>query len=452
MTIRVRFAPSPTGSLHVGGVRTALFNWLFARQVGGQFVLRIEDTDIARNTEDSYAGIIDSLNWLGLNWDEGPVKQSDRLSIYKNYAEQLIAQGKAYRCDCSPEVLSQLREAHNSKNKNMWSYPGICRDKNISNEVPHVIRFNSWSVPQSVSYNDLVFGNISSINTWHDFVLIRENGLPLYNFACVVDDHDMGITLVCRGRDHMINTPPQISLYEAFGWSTPQFAHLPMLLNMSGEKLAKRDGAVSVQSFRDLGFSANGLINYLMRFGWSHGDQELFSVDELIKLFSWKACKKADGKFDIEKATAINAKNLMSDKLVGDSKYWEDLKQFSEKVELSSIKLVRQKAKSYLEAARMLDFLNDGSLQMGQEMRSRVSNLSHFSLARDALINTEWSRTNILSTIKNLCQNHNISFAVHSQEWRFILTQKKVGPDIYDILEYLGKEKILRILEFICQQ
>src|SRR5271165_1727474 len=340
MTTRVRFAPSPTGYLHIGGVRTALFNWLWARKTGGAFVLRIEDTDQERSTEDSVRVILDSLSWLGLTWDEGPGKggphgpytQMERIAIYKEWSERLIAQHKAYRCYCTKEELDAQRAALKARDpKAQFRYPGTCRTRKDQPDLPFVVRFRA---PESgaVTYVDKVFGEVTTPNaTLQDFVLVRSDGVPLYNFGAVVDDITMEITLVARGRDHMINTPPQILLYEAFGAPVPAFAHLPMMLAPNGEKLSKRHGAVSVGEYRDQGYSPAAVLNYLARFGWSHGDQEVFSIDELVQAFSWEGCNRADGKFDGKKFLAIDHEHLKSERLVPTDEYVRRLLPFLEK-------------------------------------------------------------------------------------------------------------------------
>lgn len=449
---RVRFAPSPTGSLHVGGVRTALYNWLWARKTGGKFVLRIEDTDSVRNDPVSYDNILKSLDWLGLHWDEGPdvggdygpYTQSDRREIYKSLVDNLIDNGKAYRCNCSADDLNKMRKEHLKFSKDSWKYPGICANKNIASNTNHVVRFKV-DTNTIVSYDDLVFGTIKTPSfSFYDFVIMRENGIPLYNFAAVVDDHLMNIDLVVRGRDHMINTPAQILLYSAFGWNIPSFAHLPMLLNMKGDKLAKRDGSASVDQFRELGFSANGLLNYLIRFGWAYGDQELFSMNEMINLFSWNNCKKSDGKFDLVKASAINAKNLMRSDLVDDNVYKTDLCSFYHNPDIDIIKLTRAKAKSYKEAAEMLSFLQDGSIFNHPTLLSDNDKMHVKSLC-DIYNKLEIrDKINLITVTKNYCINNNLKFAEISQLLRYWFTNKKVGPDIYQIIEYLiSKESLL---------
>ncbi len=376
--VRVRFAPSPTGYLHIGGVRTALFNWLWARKTGGKFILRIEDTDQARSTPESTQVILDSLRWLGIDWDEGPevggdfgpYAQMERLALYTEYAERLIAAGKAYRCTCTKETLDAQREALKAKDpKAQFKYPGACRgQKDVPPGTPHVIRFVAPTEGEVV-YHDKVFGEIRTPNKEsQDFVLIRTDGVPLYNFGAVVDDLTMKITLVARGRDHMINTPPQILLYEALGAPVPEFAHLPMMLNQKGAKLAKRDGAVGVSEYQNAGFTPMGLIGYLVRFGWSHGDQEIFSKEELIAAFSWDGCSRSDGRFDPKKSLALNHAQLKDPRLCPDDDYAARLVPFlaargittTEAAVLPLLPLVRERGQTFVEAAEKLDtFLRD---------------------------------------------------------------------------------------------
>lgn len=376
--VRVRFAPSPTGYLHIGGVRTALFNWLWARKTGGKFILRIEDTDQARSTPESTQVILDSLRWLGIDWDEGPevggdfgpYAQMERLALYTEYAERLIAAGKAYRCTCTKETLDAQREALKAKDpKAQFKYPGTCRgQKDVPPGTPHVIRFVAPTEGEVV-YHDKVFGEIRTPNKEsQDFVLIRTDGVPLYNFGAVVDDLTMKITLVARGRDHMINTPPQILLYEALGAPVPEFAHLPMMLNQKGAKLAKRDGAVGVSEYQNAGFTPMGLIGYLVRFGWSHGDQEIFSKEELIAAFSWDGCSRSDGRFDPKKSLALNHAQLKDPRLCPDDDYAARLVPFlaargittTEAAVLPLLPLVRERGQTFVEAAEKLDtFLRD---------------------------------------------------------------------------------------------
>jgi glutamyl-tRNA synthetase len=312
--VRVRFAPSPTGYLHIGGARTALFNWLWARQKKGRFVLRIEDTDQSRSTQESEQAIIDGMKWLGLDWDEGPIIggphapyfQMQRLATYDKHAEALIAKGKAYRCNCTKEELDRLREQA-AREKRGFKYPGTCRNKNLPRGTPgSVVRFR---MPDegATTFGDLVKGEITTQHKeLQDEVILRADGVPLYNFGAVVDDVEMEITLVARGDDHVVNTPRQILMYQALQYPVPQFAHLPMILGADKQRLSKRHGAVSVLQYRDDGYLPGALVNYLARLGWSHGDQEIFTIAELIEKFGWEQVGANAGVFNPQKLEWLN--------------------------------------------------------------------------------------------------------------------------------------------------
>ena len=310
MTVKTRFAPSPTGYLHVGGARTALFSWLYARHHGGRFVLRIEDTDRERSTPESVNAILEGMSWLGLEYDEGPFYQTDRFARYDEVIEQLLASGQAYRCNCSKERLDALREEQMAA-KQKPRYDGHCRDREVSPDEPHVIRFRNPEAGEVV-FEDLIRGTIRVANgELDDLVIRRSDGSPTYNLTVVVDDHDMGITHVIRGDDHINNTPRQINLYLALGWETPRFAHVPMILGSDGSRLSKRHGAVSVLQYRDEGYLPEALLNYLVRLGWSHGDQEIFSLDEMIELFDLEAVNRSPSTFNPDKLKWLNQQYIM---------------------------------------------------------------------------------------------------------------------------------------------
>jgi len=316
MTVRTRFAPSPTGYLHIGGARTALFSWAYARRHGGKFVLRIEDTDLERSTQVSVDAILDSLQWLGIDWDEGPFFQMQRLPRYKEAAEKLIAAGHAYRCWATKEDLDAMREAQRARNEKP-RYDGRWRPERAKAarlkapaDRPPVIRFRT---PEegSVGWNDLVKGMIEFPNAeLDDLVILRADGVPTYNFGVVVDDLDMAITQVIRGDDHVNNTPRQIHIFRALGEQLPEFAHVPMILGTDGERLSKRHGAVSVTQYRDEGFLPEALVNYLARLGWSHGDAEMFSVAQLLEWFDLAHVSRSPARFDVEKLKWLNHQYL----------------------------------------------------------------------------------------------------------------------------------------------
>lgn len=312
MSIRTRFAPSPTGYLHIGGARTALFAWLYARKHGGKFVLRIEDTDLERSTEESVNAILEGMAWLGLDYDEGPFYQTHRFERYEEVIQQLLADGMAYRCSCSKERIDNLREEQMAA-KEKPRYDGHCRGQEVSADEPHVIRFAN---PQdgAVQFDDLVRGSITVQNSeLDDLIIKRTDGSPTYNLSVVVDDFDMKISHVIRGDDHINNTPRQINILKAMGVEPPTYAHVPMILGEDGSRLSKRHGATSVVDYREMGYLPEAVINYLVRLGWSSGDQELFTLDEMISLFDVADVNKAPSTFNTEKLQWINAQYLKED-------------------------------------------------------------------------------------------------------------------------------------------
>ena len=312
--IRTRFAPSPTGYLHIGGARTALFCWAYARKHGGKFILRIEDTDLERSTAESTQAILDSMQWLGLDWDEGPVRQMDRLDRYRAVAEQLIRDGHAYRCYASKEELDALREQQRARGEKP-RYDGRWRPENAKGKTPPagvtpVVRFRNPD-DGDVVWRDLVKGEIRFANAeLDDLVLMRADGVPTYNFGVVVDDLDMAITHVIRGDDHVNNTPRQINIYRALGPALPAFAHVPMILGADGERLSKRHGAVSVLQYRDDGYLPEALVNFLARLGWSHGDEEMFSTAQLVEWFDLEHVSRSPAQFNGEKLAWLNQQYL----------------------------------------------------------------------------------------------------------------------------------------------
>ncbi|WP_027485651.1 glutamate--tRNA ligase [Rhodanobacter sp. OR87] len=314
MTVRTRFAPSPTGFLHIGGARTALYCWLEARRRGGEFILRIEDTDRERSTEEAVQAILDAMHWLDLDADEGPFYQTQRLARYRQVADELVAAGKAYYAYESKEEIEAMREAA-MKVGEKPRYNGYYRDRNepFRDDPNRVIRFRN-PTEGSVVFEDKVKGRIEIANSeLDDLVIFRSDGWPTYNFAVVVDDIDMGITEVIRGDDHVNNTPRQINIYQALGAAVPEFAHLPMILDKEGKKLSKRTNSVSVMEYRAAGFLPHAILNYLVRLGWSHGDQEIFSRGEMIALFDIADVNKAASRFDTEKLAWLNQHYLKTD-------------------------------------------------------------------------------------------------------------------------------------------
>lgn len=466
---RLRFAPSPTGYLHIGGVRTCLFNWLWARKTGGTFVLRIEDTDQERSTEASRAIILESLRWLRIDWDEGPEKggafgpytQMERLALYREWSEKLIASGRAYRCYCTKAELDAQREALKKADpKANFRYPGTCRERKDTPDRPFVVRFK---VPTdgSIRYVDKVFGPVETPNlAQQDFVLLRSDGIPLYNFGAVVDDITMGITLVARGRDHMVNTPPQIMLYEAFGVAKPEFAHLPMMLAPNGEKLSKRHGAVSVTEYRDQGYSPAAVLNYLVRFGWSHGDQEVFSIDELVAAFNWESCGKGDGKFDAKKFLAIEQEHLKAPRLTTDDDYADRVRPFLEKRGLRdvdrgvlnmAIATVRERARTFVEAADALDFYFRDPPVFDAKASDKFLRGAAAEQLRDLAEMLRkldsWAEPALDAATQAHLTERGLAIKDVAQPARVALTGRSASPGLFQVMAVLGRDRTLGRLE-----
>jgi len=328
-TVRTRFAPSPTGFLHIGGARTALFAWLYARHCNGRFILRIEDTDQLRSTEESTKAILDAMTWLGLNWDEGPFFQAERVDIHRAMVQKLVDEGKAYFCVCTPEELDDKRKRALSEGRKP-KYDGTCRDKNLPRSAGAAVRFLSLQAG-TTTVHDLVKGVITYNNEeLDDLIIERRDGYPTYNFAVVVDDALMDITHVIRGDDHLNNTPRQILLYEALGYKVPQFGHVSMIMGSDKARLSKRHGATSVMAYRETGYLPEAIVNYLVRLGWSYGDQEIFSLDELIRFFTLESVGKSAAVFNPEKLLWLNQhyiKECSAERLVQETRFfWESLK------------------------------------------------------------------------------------------------------------------------------
>jgi glutamyl-tRNA synthetase len=449
-------------------VRTALFNWLWARNTGGAFVLRIEDTDRERSTEESVQVILDSLKWLGLTWDEGPgvggphgpYTQMERLAVYAEHAERLIAEGKAYRCYCTKEELEAQRVALKARDpKATFKYPGTCRNRSSAPNLPFVVRLR---VPESgsLTYVDKVFGEVTTPNAaQQDFVLLRSDGVPLYNFGAVVDDVTMGITLVARGRDHMVNTPPQLLLYEALGRRPPEFAHLPMMLAPNGEKLSKRHGAVSVGEYREQGYAPGAVLNYLARFGWSHGDQEVFSLDELIRLFNWEDCNRSDGKFDAKKFLAIDHEHLKNEQLMPTEAYVPRLLPFlarrgfdlTAQSVTPAIPMIRERATTFADAADRLDFVFRDPPTVDATAAAKFLTADNAprlrELARVLESVAPWSASAIEQAFDAWLKTAGLNIKEVAQPARVALTGRTASPGLFDVIAVLGRERaVARLL------
>lgn len=471
VTVRVRFAPSPSGYLHIGGARTALFNWLWARQQGGTFILRVEDTDQERSSIDSVRAVLDALRWLKLDWDEGPEVggsvgpyfQSDRHQYYRAAIETLISKGKAYRCYCTKEELDAQRQALKDKDpKAQFVYPGTCRHRTDQPDLPHVVRFLS---PKDgvTSFDDKVFGTVATPNSsQQDFVLFRADGFPLYNLACVVDDHEMGITLVARGRDHIGNTPQQVLLYNALGYDVPEFAHLPMMLNAQGAKLSKRHADVAVQDYRARGYTADGVLNYLARFGWSYGDQEIFTREDLLAHFSWDRVGKSDGKFDEKKFGDVAFEHLKEERLLSLDDYASGVIPFlaeaghaaPDPIRLrAGIETVRPRARSFKEAAFALDyyFRDPPEFEAGAVQKFLTpAAVPHLRAFHDLAAEGSWNAGDLEARVKAWTEAHAVKMKDLAQPARVALTGRTASPGLYEVMMVLGKERALgRVLQAI---
>jgi glutamyl-tRNA synthetase len=457
---RVRFAPSPTGYLHIGGARTALFNWLYARRTGGAFLLRIEDTDQERSTEASYDAIVDSMRWLGLDWDEGPVvggphgpyRQTERLTLYRQFAERLIAEGKAYRCVCTREQLDTQRKAAEAA-KRPFRYPGTCRDrKDIPASATHVVRFVMPKTGE-IGFDDLVKGRISvRAEELQDEVILRGDGVPLYNFGAVVDDVTMEITLVARGDDHVINTPRQVLMYQALGYPTPQFAHLPMILGADKTRLSKRHGAVSVLQYRDEGYLPEALLNYLARLGWSAGDQEVFTRQELIEKFDWSSVGHTAGVFNPEKLRWVNSEHLkrkspaeMADlvKPRFEAHGWK----WGSRERLERIAtLFRERARTLLELEDAAKFLFEkpaiDDAAAVKFLTPQIAPVLDEVLAAIPAIQP-FSEAGLKPLFEQLIVKYNIKLVAIAQACRVAISGGTVSPPIFDVMEVLGLDETL---------
>ena len=457
MVVRTRFAPSPTGFLHVGGVRTALFSWLFARHHQGEFVLRIEDTDQERSTQESVQAILDGMAWLGLDYEEGPIYQTERYGRYAAMAQQLLDEGKAYRCVCTKERLEALRESQIAA-KEKPRYDGHCRGKNIgADEASFVIRFNN---PQSghVAFKDMVYGEIHVENSeLDDLILVRSDGHPTYNFAVVIDDWDMNISHVIRGDDHINNTPRQINLFQALGAPVPQFAHLPMILGEDGKRLSKRHGAVSVLEFKAMGILPHALLNYLVRLGWSSGDQEIFSVDEMISAFDLNHVSRGVSSFNYEKLFWLNQHYIKSDspEQVAEALVWHFEQKnidISKGPALKELVLVQaERCKTLVELCEKSLYFYEDEIEydtdaLKKHLRPVV--LEPLTMLYERLSRIDdWSADVLQQCVNDLSAELNMNMGKIAQPLRVAVTGSGMSPAIDVTLVLIGKERVLKRLK-----
>ncbi len=463
---RVRFAPSPTGYLHIGGARTALFNWLYARHHGGTFVLRIEDTDLQRSTDENTRAILEGLRWLGLDWDEGPEVggdhgpyfQTQRFDIYRRYIDRLLEEGKAYRCYCTQEELEGKRKLA-EREKRQYRYDRACRDRTDRPDLPFTVRLK---VPTEgkIAFDDLVYGHIEvDAANLQDWIIARTDGTPIYNFCVVIDDLSMKIDLVMRGEDGLNNTMPQLTLYQALGAIPPRFAHLPFILGQDRSKLSKRHGPVSVTKYRDDGFLPEAMVNFLARIGWSAGDQELFTLEELIEKFDISGVGNTAGVFPADKLLWINHEKI---KAMAPAELARRVKPYVAAAGLPELpdaeletvcRLQQERAKTLVELVELSRYF---FVRVPPEEKAAAKHLSGPSLEylrelRDALAAApDAAPATVEPLFQALVAKHGIGLGKVAQPVRVALTGGTASPGIYDVIAALGKdESVARIDEVL---
>lgn len=459
MRIATRFAPSPTGFLHIGGARTALFNWLFARKNNGRFILRVEDTDEQRSTPEMTQAIIDAMEWLGLDCDEGPYFQSLRKDIYLSYIERLVEKGNAYFCNCSPDEVEAMREQARQKGLKP-KYNGKCREKGLSRSHETVVRIKAPISGQTL-FNDQVKGPISFNNQeLDDFVIQRKDKTPTYNLAVVVDDIEMGITHILRGDDHVNNTPKQLHIYQALEIDPPIFGHVPMILGPDKKKLSKRHGALSVMAYKEMGFLPEAMINYLVRLGWSFKDEEIFSREDLIQKFTLENLGSSACVFDMDKLTWLNSHYIKETDPERLSIILKDHIHF-EKPEMTYLEkiipLLQPRAGTMKEMAEMSDFflLPDNSLKYDQKAVNKFiteETRTHLKNILERLENVEsFDQKGLEQELADYIQQENIKFKVIAQPLRVAITGKTASPGLFETMEVLGRERVLNRLNIALQ-
>lgn len=453
--MRTRFAPSPTGFLHIGGARTALFNWLYTRRCGGTFILRIEDTDQVRSTDESTRAILDAMTWLGLNWDEGPYFQAERVEIHRQMVQKLIDEGKAYHCTCIPDELEAKRKKALAEGRKP-KYDGTCRDRGLSRCPGSVVRFRCPEVGATVVH-DLIKGDISFNNEeLDDLILERADGYPTYNFAVVVDDAQMGITHVIRGDDHVNNTPKQILIYEALGYEVPLFGHVPMILGADKARLSKRHGATSVMAYREMGYLPEALVNYLVRLGWSHGDQEIFTMEELVRLFSLEAVGKSAAIFNPEKLLWLNQHYINAyppEKLLEAAiPFWEG-KGFDvtdRRYAAQATENLRTRSRTLVEMANSGGFYFQEEVVYDPEAAAKFLTpeyVGHLEVVLERLPSVaDYTKDGLEAFLRALAEERGTKLKWVAQVLRVALTGRTVSPGIDEVMVILGKERVARKL------
>jgi len=457
MTVTVRFAPSPTGFLHIGGARTALFNWLFARHHVGQFRLRIEDTDRERSTSEATEAILDGLKWLGIEWDGEVVHQFSRASHHAEIARQLLAAGNAYYCYSTPEELEAMRERARAEGRSI-GYDGTWRDRDPADAPPGVAPVIRLKAPRegATMIQDHVLGEVTVENReLDDLIILRSDGTPTYNFSVVVDDHDMGITHVIRGNEHFRNAFRQVQIYRALDWPIPEFAHIPLIHGSDGAKMSKRHGALGVGAYRDMGYLPEALRNYLLRLGWSHGDDEIISTEQAIEWFDLSGIGRAPAQFDFAKLDSINAHyireaddarllGLVAERL--ETEFGRPLSQTERERLLKAMPGLKPRAKTIVELAEKARFYvaprpihpaPDAAKLLSGEARQLLTALE------DALADAEWEAAPLEQKLRDFATAKGVKLGTVAQPLRAALTGTTASPGIFEVMEVLGREEAL---------
>ena len=464
--VRVRFAPSPTGFLHIGGVRTALFNWLFARRQQGTFILRIEDTDRTRSTDESIHAIIEGMKWVGLDWDEGPFRQTERMELYRKHAMLLLEQRQAYWCVCKAVDLEARRKEAEAKGLSP-RYDGRCRNLGITDPPEDAaLRFKA---PQEghTTVDDLIKGAIVfDNNVLDDLIILRSNGYPTYNFSVVVDDALMRVTHVVRGDDHLTNTPRQVPIFLALGFPVPRFGHLPMILGPDKARLSKRHGATSIMAYKDMGYLPDAMVNYLVRLGWSHGDQEIFSRPELIEKFSWKNVQTSAAVFNPDKLLWLNAEYIKTSPpgqvaeallpLLMQANLKDDVASVSDEWLAKLVVLVKERTKTLVEMVEWVKPYFGQTATFDEEAAAKFLTpavapvLQKLLVVLEAL--PEFTKYTAEDCFKRLVEAEGMKMGQLAQPVRVALTGRTASPGLFEVMEILGRERTLLRLRQAIEQ
>lgn len=458
-SVRVRFAPSPTGHLHIGGLRSALFNYLFARKHGGSFLIRIEDTDLERSKQEYTDSILASFKWFGIASDEEIVIQSQRISEHQALIKRLLDEKKAYKCYCTTQEVAQRLGVDTNDHHAVIKYDEHCRNRAPqSADMPYTVRFALPKNSSTVTFHDLIRGDVTfDMDQFDDFIIARSDGTPMYNFVVVADDAYMRISHIIRGEDHIPNTPKQIFLYQACGFEVPQFAHLPMILGPEGNRLSKRDAATSVLEYRMNGYLPAALLNYLVRLGWAHGDQEIFSLDEMISFFSLEAVGKKGAIFDQAKLDWLNSVYIRAqdpETLLEiivrdiDASLYEHTASFSQEQRIAAVKLYQDRVSTLRELMQEIRLLAHGPDSYHEaDMKTWISEdrIAHLILVHAQLSQlTLWDKESITTAIKHVCSLHNLKLVALAQPLRLALIGKTSGPGVFEMAVLIGQQETLQ--------